>query len=108
MGGGGIGLLEIAIVGALVCFGFSYMRRRQAVAAGPRGLCDPPVGPPAWRPEPTSRSTAVLDAPAAGAGGYRPLPEACAHIRQMDPGFDPARFSETASDLSSSGCRGRG
>jgi predicted lipid-binding transport protein (Tim44 family) len=98
MGGGGIGLLEIAIVGALVYFGFSYMRRRQAVAAGPAGYADPPSAPPAWRPEPTSRSTAVLDAPAAGPADTD-LARGIAHIRQMDPGFEPVRFSETASDL---------
>ena len=99
LGGGGIGLLEIAIVGALVYFGFSYMRRRQqAVAAGPAGYADPQSAPPSWKPEPTSRSAAVLDAPGAGAVDTD-LTRGIAHIRQMDPGFDPARFGEMASDV---------
>lgn len=99
LGGGGIGLLEIAIVGALVYFGFSYMRRRQqAVAAGPAGYADPQLAPPSWKPEPTSRSAAVLDAPGAGAVDTD-LTRGIAHIRQMDPGFDPARFGEMASDV---------
>ena len=99
LGGGGIGLLEIAIVGALVYFGFSYMRRRQqAVAAGPGGYADPQSAPPSWKPEPTSRSAAVLDAPGAGAVDTD-LTRGIAHIRQMDPGFDPARFGEMASDV---------
>jgi predicted lipid-binding transport protein (Tim44 family) len=96
--GGGIGLLEIAIVGALLYFGFLYMRRRQAVAAGPAGYADPQSAPPAWRPEPTSRSSTVLDAPAASAVDTD-LARGVAHIRQMDPGFDPARFGEMASDV---------
>lgn len=101
--GGGIGLLEIAIVGALLYFGFSYMRRRQAVAAGAAGYADPGSAPTSWRPEPTSRSTAVLDAPAAGSlaanSTATDLTRGIAHIRQMDPGFEPGRFSETASDV---------
>jgi predicted lipid-binding transport protein (Tim44 family) len=102
--GGGIGLLEIAIVGALLYFGFSYMRRRQvAAAAGAAGYADPGSAPTSWRPEPTSRSTAVLDAPAAGSPAESSteadLARGIAHIRQMDPGFEPGRFSETASDV---------
>ncbi len=50
-----------------------------------------------WRPEPASRSTAVLDAPAAT--GDSDLARGVAHIRQMDPTFDPARFGEPASDM---------
>jgi predicted lipid-binding transport protein (Tim44 family) len=97
--GGGIGFLEIAIVGALLYFGFVYMRRRQAAAAaGPAGYADPGSAPTTWRPEPTSRSTAVLDAPAAGATDSD-LARGIAHIRQMDPGFDLGRFGETASDV---------
>ena len=98
MMGGGIGLLEIAIVGALLYFGFAYMRRRQAATAGPAGYADPSSAPTSWRPEPTSRSAAVLNAPAAGATDSD-LARGIAHIRQMDPGFDLARFGETASDV---------
>lgn len=96
--GGGVGLLEIVIIGALLYFAFSYMRRRQAVAAGPAGYADSQSAPTAWRPEPVSRSTTVLDAPAAGTV-ETDLARGLAHIRQMDPGFDPVRFGETASDV---------
>ena len=95
---GGFGLFEIAIVGALVYFGFSYMRRRQAVAAGAAGYADARPAPREWRPEPMSRSATVMDAPAAGAVDTD-LERGIAHIRQMDPGFDPARFGEMASDV---------
>lgn len=103
MMGGGIGFLEIAIVGALLYFGFRYMRQRQTAAAGPAGYADPGSAPASWRPEPTSRSTAVLDAPAASSPAANSmdtdLARGIAHIRQMDPGFEPGRLSEMASDV---------
>jgi predicted lipid-binding transport protein (Tim44 family) len=96
--GGGIGLLEIAIVGALLYFGFAYMRRRQALATGPSGYADPGPVPTSWKPEPMSRSSTALDSAAAPAMDTD-LARGLAHVRQMDPGFDPARFGETASDV---------
>jgi predicted lipid-binding transport protein (Tim44 family) len=96
--GGGIGLLEIAVVGALLYVGLVYLRRRQAVAAGATGYADPRVAPTSWGPESTPRSTTVLDAPPAGATDTD-LARGIAYIRQMDPGFDPARLGETASDV---------
>jgi predicted lipid-binding transport protein (Tim44 family) len=94
--GGGIGLLEIILIAALAYFAFSFFRRRQAATAAPAGYADPGSMGASWRPEPTSRSTAVLDAPAPAADAD--LARGVSHIRQMDPGFDPARFSEPASD----------
>jgi predicted lipid-binding transport protein (Tim44 family) len=94
--GGGIGLLEIILMAALAYFAFSFFRRRQAATAAPAGYADPGSMGASWRPEPTSRSTAVLDAPAPAADAD--LARGVSHIRQMDPGFDSARFSEPASD----------
>jgi predicted lipid-binding transport protein (Tim44 family) len=95
--GGGIGLLEILLIAALAYFAISYFRRRQAATAAPAGYADPGAMGASWRPEPTSRSTAALDAPAPTADAD--LARGVAHIRQMDPGFDPARFGEPASDV---------
>lgn len=95
--GGGIGLLEIILFAGLAYFAFSFFRRRQAATAAPAGYADP-GSVPAWRPEPTSRSTAVLDAPAASSADTD-LARGVSHIRQMDPTFDPARFGEPASDI---------
>lgn len=95
--GGGIGLVEILLVAALAYFAYSFFRRRQAATAAPAGYADPGSMGASWRPEPTSRSTAVLDAPAPTADAD--LARGVAHIRQMDPSFDPARFSEPASDV---------
>jgi predicted lipid-binding transport protein (Tim44 family) len=92
--GGGIGLLEILLIAGLAYVAFSYMRRRQAATAAPSGYADPGTS---WRPEPSARSTAVLDAPAASSPDTD-LARGVSHIRQMDAGFDPARFGEPASD----------
>src|SRR5262249_56901028 len=73
----------------------SFLRRRQSAPAVPPGYADPGAPPVSWRPEP-SPSTAVLDAPAAADAD---LARGVAHIRQMDPRFDPARFAEPASDI---------
>jgi predicted lipid-binding transport protein (Tim44 family) len=102
-GHGGIGLLEILLVAGLAYVAFSFMRRRAATAAtaAPAGYADPGRPPTSWRPEPQTpspaQSTMVASAPAAGADAD--LARGVAHIRQMDPGFDPARFGEPASDV---------
>src|SRR5215468_11149779 len=64
MGQGGIGLLEILLIGVLAYVAISFLRRRQSAPAVPPGYADPGAPPVSWRPEP-SPSTAVLDAPAA-------------------------------------------
>ncbi len=116
-GGGGIGMLEILIIGGLAWFAISYMRRQQA--AGPSGYATSGGygSAPASRYDPSpAGGTAVpagdIATPAGGiatpAGGIATmeapagpsdLERGLAHIRQMDPGFDPRAFSETASDV---------
>jgi len=109
-GGGGIGMLEILIIGGLAWFAISYMRRQQA--AGPSGYAtsggygsapasryDPsPAGGtavPAGGTATPAGGIATMEAPA----GPSDLERGLVHIRQMDPGFDPRVFSETASDV---------
>jgi predicted lipid-binding transport protein (Tim44 family) len=94
---GGIGLLEIMLIAGLAYFAFSFFRSRQASTAAPAGYADPGAMGASWQPEPMSRSTATLDAPAPAADAD--LARGIAHIRQMDPGFDSARFGELASDV---------
>jgi predicted lipid-binding transport protein (Tim44 family) len=93
-GGGGIGLLEIVVIGGLAWFAFSYMRRQQA--AGPSGYATPGGygSAPASRYE-GAGGTGTMEAPA----GPSDLDRGLGHIRQMDPGFDPRAFAETASDV---------
>ncbi|HEY7204243.1 MAG TPA: Tim44 domain-containing protein [Methylomirabilota bacterium] len=103
-GGGGIGLLEILILAGLAWLAISYMRRRQAgepagyaMASGyggggyrggssGSGYDARPSGP---------AEAAVMEPPA----GPSDLARGIGHIRQMDAGFDPRVFAETASDI---------
>lgn len=109
-GGGGIGMLEILIIGGLAWFAISYMRRQQAVGpsgyatsggygSAPASRYDPsPAGGtavPAGGTATPAGGIATMEAPA----GPSDLERGLAHIRQMDPGFDPRAFSETASDV---------
>ena len=94
-GGGGIGLLEILIIGGLAWFAISYMRRQQGAA--PSGYATPGGygAAPATRYDPSpAGGVATIEAPA----GPSDLERGLSHIRQMDPGFDPRAFAETASD----------
>src|SRR5262249_2628268 len=92
---GGVGLLEILVVGGLVLFAISWMRRRQAEApatpayAGGYGMGG------GWQPAERSASVATLEAPTEPSDLERGL----GHIRQMDGGFDAAQFAEGATDI---------
>ena len=93
--GGGIGLLEILIIGGLAWFAISYMRKQQGAA--PSGYATPGGygTAPATRYDPSpAGGVATIEAPA----GPSDLERGLSHIRQMDPGFDPRAFAETASD----------
>jgi predicted lipid-binding transport protein (Tim44 family) len=93
--GGGIGLLEILIIGGLAWYAFSYMRRQQTAA--PSGYATPGGygSAPSSRYDAPAGGVATLEAPA----GPSDLERGLGHIRQMDPGFDPRAFAETASDV---------
>jgi predicted lipid-binding transport protein (Tim44 family) len=102
-GGGGIGMIEILIMGGLAWFAISYMRRQQAAARSGYATSGGYGSVPASRYEPSpaggtavlAGDTATMEAPA----GPSDLERGLTHIRQMDPGFDPRAFSETASDV---------
>lgn len=92
--GGGIGFLEILVVGALVWFALSWMRnRQQQQPAAPSGY-PAPDDARNW-PQPTAQysgAAATMEAPA-------DVDRGVAHVRQMDPGFEPRRTAEAASDI---------
>ena len=94
---GGIGLMEIVIIGGLIFLAFRFMRSRQAQAAAPSGYATPGgYGEPAWRPGASAASVATVEAPAEPSDVDRGV----GYIRQMDLGFDAARFAaDTASDI---------
>jgi predicted lipid-binding transport protein (Tim44 family) len=106
---GGIGLMEIVLIGGLIVLAIVWMRRRQAAGsvgtpayAGGYGGSGSSSG--GWQPSGGStysggRSSAapaaMLDAPAE----LSDLDRGVGHIRQMDAQFDPAAFSESATDI---------
>ena len=92
MGGGGIGLLEIALLAGLVYLGFRMMRSRQPEPA-PAGYAG--TGPFGAGGSQSSYAGTTMEAPAS----LSDLDRGIAHVRQMDPDFDPRRFAETASDI---------
>ncbi len=85
---GGVGMIELLIIGGLIWFAMSYMRRRQTAA--PAGYASPD-----WQPGAASAATAAVESPA----GATDLAQGLGFIRQMDPGFDPAHFTEAAEDI---------
>jgi len=99
-GFGGIGLMEIVILAGLAYLAFRFMRsRQQPQPAAPPGYAAPGgYSAPGWQPESASASygsAVAAEAPAAP----NDLERGISHIRQMDPGFDPARFGDAATDM---------
>jgi predicted lipid-binding transport protein (Tim44 family) len=92
---GGIGLLEIVVIGALAWFAFAYMRRQQASAATSRYAAPGGFAAPAGYAGASGAPVATAEAPA----GSGDLDRGLGFIRQMDAGFDPARFADTAEDI---------
>ena len=96
--GGGFGLLEIALLGGLAYFAFSFLRRRrepQPAMAGGYGMSSVPGGGQNWSPDRSAASVATFEPPA----GPTDLQVGVDHIRQMDAAFDPARMGAAASDV---------
>jgi predicted lipid-binding transport protein (Tim44 family) len=86
---GGIGLIEILVIGGGILLLMSYLKRRQPAPAYPQGY-----GEPSWQPAPQA-SVATLDT----SSTISDLEQGIRHVRQVDQAFDPVRFQETASDL---------
>jgi predicted lipid-binding transport protein (Tim44 family) len=98
--GGGFGLVEILIVGGLVFFAISYMRRRQQPApAAPSGYPAPDDARAWQQPSAQYGGTAASVGTAASAAPVAELERGIANIRQMDPDFDPKRVGDAASDI---------
>jgi predicted lipid-binding transport protein (Tim44 family) len=95
--GGGIGLMEILLIGGGIFLLFRMMRNRQAASTpAPSygqgyGGSQPQAQP--QQPYQTSSQAQAVDT------GLSDLDRGVSYIRQMDSGFDPARFSDTASDV---------
>jgi len=91
--GGGIGLMEILLIGGGIFLLFRMMRSRQA-ASQPATSYGQGYGAPPAQPQPQLYQAAqTVDA------GPSDLERGVSNIRQMDASFDPARFGDTASDI---------
>ncbi|PYM23784.1 MAG: Tim44 domain-containing protein [Candidatus Rokuibacteriota bacterium] len=93
-GFGGIGLMEILIVGGLIWLAVSFLRRRQQQPAAPSGYAAPDDARN-WAPTPaqyTGTGPTTMEAPA-------DLERGITNIRQMDPDFDLKRVADAGSDI---------
>ena len=90
--GGGIGLMEILLIGGGIFLLFRMMRNRQA-APQPAPGYGQGYGGPQPQAEPQLYQAQAVES------GPSDLERGVSNIRQMDAGFDPSRFSDTASDI---------
>ena len=90
--GGGIGLLEILLIGGGIFLLFRMMKNRQAQTA-------PSYGQGYGGGQPQGQPQAQMYEAQAVATGPSDLDRGVSYIRKMDAGFDPARFTDTASDI---------
>jgi predicted lipid-binding transport protein (Tim44 family) len=100
MGGGfgGLGLLEMLLIGGGIFLLFRMFRNRQSQPAPAYGQG---AGGPSWQSPSQAQTQAYDTAPAApmATAASDDLDRGLSYIRQMDGGFDAARFSDQASDI---------
>jgi predicted lipid-binding transport protein (Tim44 family) len=93
--GGGIGMLEIILIAGGAFLLFRMMRSRQSASERSYGQG---AGGGQWQSQPQPYQAPSYQAQPVEAGPSD-LERGIANIRQMDAGFDPTRFSDTASDI---------
>jgi len=92
--GGGVGLLEILLIGGGIYLLFRMMKNRQAGTEPAPSYGQGYVGgQPQGQPYQAPYQAQAVDA------GPSDLERGVGYIRQMDAGFDPSRFGDTASDV---------
>jgi len=92
--GGGIGLMEILLIGGGIYLLVRMMKNRQvATEPAPSYGQGYGGGQPQRQPQPQMSQAQPEEA------GPSDLERSLSHIRQMDAGFDPARFTDAASDV---------
>lgn len=94
--GGGIGLMDIVLIGALLYGIYWFIKRRRNAATQ-----EPPAGT-FYRESPTPAAGRTAAPPMQvydAAPGQSDVETALGHIRQMDPGFDEKRFTDTCMDV---------
>jgi predicted lipid-binding transport protein (Tim44 family) len=94
--GGGIGFMEILLIAGGAFLLFRMMRNRRA-APEPAPAYGQGAGGGQWQSQPQPQAQ-MYEAQAV-VTGPSDLDRGVANIRGMDAGFDPVRFSDTASDV---------
>lgn len=94
---GGIGFLEILLIGGVLYFAFAYLRRRQQpTPASPYGYGAPQGDSLSSWPSTAQASTPMMPQAAVVEDD---LSRGLRHLQQMDSTFTPAGFAETASGV---------
>jgi len=88
--GGGIGMLDIALIGLLLYLLFSYFKKRRRATESSAYYGASPA---------TEIGTAPGNPPSVAPLQGSDLDTGVAHIRQMDPAFNPSRFQEDSTDV---------
>jgi predicted lipid-binding transport protein (Tim44 family) len=100
-GGGGFGLLDLIIVGALIYFGFKFYRRWRAPRAS-TGYYEE-GGPSRFEGPPGTDYLGSQPYPGSGGPDYSPpydeVDRGFQQIRRSDPSFSEAKFLETVQDI---------
>lgn len=104
--GGGIGLMDIVILGVILYLAYRFFRRRRVQNAMAPGFfsdaVSPPTGDAAAYPQTVypQASQPYLSGPSQEpAAPYDEVDRGIEQIRRYDAGFDEERFKETAQDL---------
>jgi predicted lipid-binding transport protein (Tim44 family) len=95
--GGGIGLMDLLVMGGLAALVISFLRRR-----APQPAPASAYGHAGWTPAeagPTRIPSGAASAGAVAPDSDQDLAQGVEHIRGMDPAFDPTRFLAIARDL---------
>jgi predicted lipid-binding transport protein (Tim44 family) len=90
--GGGIGMLDILLIGGGLLMLFMFLRRRQQAPPEPAYASAYGSGQGSVSPMTGAGGTATMEMPA----GPSDLERGVSNIRQMDPNFDPAGFAAGA------------
>jgi predicted lipid-binding transport protein (Tim44 family) len=103
-GFGGMGLMDILLVGGLVALAVMFFRRRQqpqpaAAYAGAGGRTDWTSGRNDWAPAQTSAAEPTAAGTATPDRDLEDYERGLESIRMMDPGFTPVRFAAHARDM---------
>jgi predicted lipid-binding transport protein (Tim44 family) len=96
---GGLGMLDLVVVGAVAYFVWSWFRRRQPAAAPAGAYASAATRAPAAWSDPVAAGRDGGGVAVAEPAAPSDLARGVGHIRQVDPAFEPQAFAERASEI---------